>query len=359
MAYVPNDITVFTAAYSGIISGFAASGRWIEDAAPGDYAPYAMISGAFAISFDQAWELNPDTDPPDTLQVFIIEKACKAVWENRFTEMTTETLTPSTFTQLCNSIIALIIAGEGYFSGQGITPLPWPGGGVQSVSAGTNVTITGTAENPIVNAGSDNGATGATGPAGTAGAAGAAGATGATGVGGGGATGATGAAGATGPGGGATGATGAAGATGPGGGATGATGPSGTQGASAVFTNGSLIDFSTGTTITVATGSVTVGASGKAYMSTFMAFHYQPSGANDQMDVDMYVDAALVQSVGITQFTAGEGVGYDTSFAWSELVTGLSPGAHTFHFEVTTFSPLPTVAQIGAGGANVTVVPVA
>jgi len=184
MSYVPNDITVFTAAYSGIISGFAASGRWIEDAVPGDYAPYAMISGAFAISFDEAWEVSPDTTPPDTLEVLIIEKACKAVWENRFTEMTTETLTPSTFTQLCNSIIALIIAGEGYFTGQGITPNPWPSG-----SGG-------------------GGATGATGPAGATGPSGAHGATGV------GATGASGAAGATGPVG-ATGPAGAQGATGP------------------------------------------------------------------------------------------------------------------------------------------------
>jgi|ERR1700690_1575047 len=370
MSYVPNDVLVYTAAYSGVISGFAASGRVILDHTVADYGKNAVIAGAFAASFDTAWEINPDTNPPDTLEVFIIEKACKAVWENRDTELTSETLLPESFTTICEAIIALIIAGEGYFTSQGITPPPWPvsgtgtvtsvsagpgisisgnpdvnptvnNTGVLTVRAGTNVTLGGSAQNPIINATGGVGATGATGA---------------------GATGATGAAGATGPGGGATGATGPAGATGPGGGATGAsgaTGPSGSQGASNFFDNGALVDFSAGTPETVAIGSVIVGASGKAYMSVFIAFHYQPNGANNNMDVDMYVDATLIQSVAITQFTAGEDVGFDTSFAWSELITDLTPGSHTFSFIVTAFPPLPTVAEIGAGGANVSIIPVA
>jgi len=373
MSYVPNNVLVYVAAYSGVISGFAASGRVILDPTVGDYGKNAVIAGAFAASFDTAWEVNPDTDPPDTLQVFIIEKACKAVWESRDTELTTETLDPDSFTTICEAIIALIIAGEGYFTSQGITPPPWPGGGgtvtsvsagpgisitgdptidptvnntgVLTVRAGTNITLGGSAQNPIINA--------------TGGAAGATGATGA------GATGASGTVGATGPGGGATGATGPQGATGPGAGATGATGaagatgPSGSQGSSNVFDNGSLIDFSGGGDTVVAIGSVIVGASGKAYMSVFLPFHYQPNGANNNMDVDMFVDATLIQSVAITQFTAGEGVGFDTTFAWSELIIDLTPGSHTFSFRVTAFPPLPTVAEIGAGAANVSIIPVA
>jgi hypothetical protein len=376
MSYVPNDVLVYTAAYSGVISGFAASGRVILDHTVADYGKNAVIAGAFAASFDTAWEINPDTNPPDTLEVFIIEKACKAVWENRDTELTSETLLPESFTTICEAIIALIIAGEGYFTSQGITPPPWPvsgtgtvtsvsagpgisisgnpdvnptvnNTGVLTVRAGTNITLGGSAQNPIINAVGSAGATGATG-AGATGATGAAGAAGATGPGGG-ATGATGPQGATGPGAGATGATGAAGAT----------GPSGSQGASNVFDNGSLIDFSGGGDTVVAIGSVIVGASGKAYMSVFLPFHYQPNGANNNMDVDMFVDATLIQSVAITQFTAGEDVGFDTTFAWSELLIDLTPGSHTFSFNVTAFPPLPTVAEIAAGAANVSVIPVA
>jgi hypothetical protein len=391
MSYTPNDVLVFTAAYSGVISGFAASGRVILDATVADYGKNAVIAGAFAQSFDQAWEINPDTNPPDTLEVFIIEKACKAVWENRDTELTTETLEPASFTQICEAIIALILAGEGYFSAQGITPPPWPTGGttttvhagtgitiggtttdpivnnigvlsvapgtgigitgsgphpvisntgVLAVAAGTNVTITGTAQDPIINAtGGTTGATGATG------------AQGATGPGSG-ATGATGPAGPTGPGGGAT------GATGPGG-ATGATGPSGSQPAAAVFMNGSDIDFSGGTAVTVATGSVTVGASGKAFMAVFAPYTYEPNGELNQININMYVDGGLVESVPLTQFPEGEEVTYQESFAWSQLITGLSAGAHTFSFQAQAFTPLPTVATIPAGQANVSVIPTA
>jgi hypothetical protein len=295
VSYTPNDKTVFTAAYSGVLSGFAASGRLLTDTDLAVYSKYAVIAGAFAQSFDEAWEVSPDTVPPNTLQVFIIETACKAVWENRDTELSTETLLPSTFTEQCNALIALVLSGGAYFTAQGISPNVWPSGsgsgtvtavlpgtgiditgpianptvnnmGVLEVLPGTNVSITGTAQNPIVNStagggatgasgatgpagatgagatgatgtqgatGPGAGSTGATGPAGPTGAGGTAGATGATGAG---ATGATGSQGATGPGAGATGATGA---TGPGGtGATGATGPAGSGATGAIGATG-------------------------------------------------------------------------------------------------------------------------
>ena len=102
------------------------------------------------------------------------------------------------------------------------------GGYVKSVSAGTGVSVTGTASDPIVSATipvGPTGATGATGATGPTGSTGATGPTGATGIGVAGPTGATGATGATGP----TGATGA-GATG----ATGATGAAGLNGSAGV-----------------------------------------------------------------------------------------------------------------------------
>jgi hypothetical protein len=290
MGYTPNDVLVYTAAYSGVISGFAASGRIILDPVVADYGNYAVIAGSFAASFDEAWEINPDTDPPDTLEVFIIEKACKAVWENRFTELTSETLDPATFTTICNAIIALIIAGEGYFEGQGITPPPWGGGGgtgtvtsvsgglgieitgdptvdptvvntgVLAITAGTNITLGGTAQDPIINA-SGGGATGATGPTGSTGSLGATGATGAGVTGATGANGATGSLGATGAtGAGVTGATGANGATGSLG-ATGATGAGVTGATGAAGATGSL--GATGATGAGATGATgTMGATG-------------------------------------------------------------------------------------------------
>jgi hypothetical protein len=145
--YTPINLTVYTAAYSGAVSGLVGSSRWLLDTASADYAGFASIAGAFAESFDLVWETSPDTNPPDTLQVFIIEKACKAVWESRDTLVNTTTLNPNTFTRVSEAIIALILASETYFTGQGITPAPWPSG-------------------------SGDGATGATGPVGATGPAG-------------------------------------------------------------------------------------------------------------------------------------------------------------------------------------------
>ena len=287
MSYTPNDKTVFTAAYSGVLSGFAASGRLLTDTNLAVYSKYAVIAGAFAQSFDEAWEVSPDTVPPNTLQVFIIETACKAVWENRDTELSTETLLPATFTDQCNALISLVLSGDAYFTAQGITPNAWPSGsggvmavfpgtgidvtgpasiptvtntGVLAVLPGTNVSITGTAQNPIVNSTAGDGATGASGATGPAGATGA------------GATGATGSQGATGPGAGSTGATGPAGPTGAGGtvgatgatgaGATGATGSQGATGPGAGATGATGATGPGGTGATGATGPAGSGATG-------------------------------------------------------------------------------------------------
>lgn len=152
MPYSPSNLTVFTTAYSGVISGFAASGRRILDPTVSDYSPYAMIAGAFAQAFDTQWAISPDV-APDTLQVFIIEKATKAVWEGRDTALNTETLTPSSYTALCKAIIALVIASENYFSSQSITPNPWPSGGtgtVTAVEAGAGISVMGPGATPTV-----------------------------------------------------------------------------------------------------------------------------------------------------------------------------------------------------------------
>jgi hypothetical protein len=178
LGYTPINLTVFTAAFSGAVSGLAGSQRWLQDIVETDYAGFASISGAFAASFDEAWEVDPDTNPPNTLQVFVIEKTCKAVWESRGTEVNIQTLSISTFTELCKAIIALVLASDDYFVAQGITPDPWPSGsgtitevaagtgisvstvgsvatvsntGVLALTAGLNVSITGTAQNPVIN----------------------------------------------------------------------------------------------------------------------------------------------------------------------------------------------------------------
>jgi hypothetical protein len=155
--YTPVNLTVYTAAYSGAVSGLVGSSRWLLDSTIADYGGFTRIAGAFAMSFDLAWEADPDTNPPDTLQVFVIEKTCKAVWEDRDTLANAKNTNSSTFTQVSEAIIALILASQEYFSGQGITPAPWPsgsgGGGVTAVLPGVGIGITGPIDTPTVNNG--------------------------------------------------------------------------------------------------------------------------------------------------------------------------------------------------------------
>ena len=175
MSYTPNDLTVYSASYSGAFSGLTVSGRWIEDTAQGDYSGFALISGAFAQEFDTQWAISPDTIPPNTLQVFIIFQACKGLWDSRNSEVTSTTLNPSEYSEVIGALITTIKASDAYVAAQGITPNPWPtgggGGGVDSVIAGTAISITGSSTNPVVNnigvtaavAGTGIGVSGATG----------------------------------------------------------------------------------------------------------------------------------------------------------------------------------------------------
>jgi hypothetical protein len=124
--YTPINVTVYTAAFSGAISGLVGSSRWLEDGVQEDYAGFTEIAGAFAKSFDEVWEINPNTNPPNTLQVFIIEKTCKAVWESRNARPNSSTTDSSTFTIVSEAIVALVLASDSYFSNQGIVPNQWP-----------------------------------------------------------------------------------------------------------------------------------------------------------------------------------------------------------------------------------------
>jgi hypothetical protein len=179
--YSPINLTIYTAAYSGVISGLSASGRILLDTDDDDYAAFTTIAGTFAESLDIAWAAGPATNPPNTLQVFEIEKTCKGVWESRSPELNTATLDTSSFAETCNAIVALVEASSSYFASQGITPAAWPSGsgsgsvtvvtagtgisitgtptvdpqvnntGVLGITAGLNCTVTGTAQNPIIN----------------------------------------------------------------------------------------------------------------------------------------------------------------------------------------------------------------
>ena len=119
--YVPNNMSIFIAAYAGAISGMAVAEKVLTDEIPADYDAISAVAGAFAKSFDTEWALRPTT----LLDVSIVEEACEGTWEGRYPSTTNPSFTnPATYTDQCQAIIALITSSGAYFTGQGIVVPP-------------------------------------------------------------------------------------------------------------------------------------------------------------------------------------------------------------------------------------------
>ena len=134
MAYIPQNLMVFTAAFSGAIAGMGASDRNPSDPNPADYDGLATVAGAFAQSFDTEWALSPTSE----LDLETIQEITEVVWQDRAPQATAPVLNPdnftwstnvasaqtnpNTYTDLCRALIAIVRSGEAYFTSQGIIP---------------------------------------------------------------------------------------------------------------------------------------------------------------------------------------------------------------------------------------------
>lgn len=128
MSYTPVNSQIFFAAYSGALAGMVVSNRVPTDtnAASTANVGNAAVAGAFAQSFDTAWANAADAN---LLDVLATRHMCSMVWESRAPQaLVTPSLTPSSYTTLCNALIAIIGAATTYMSGQGIA-IPANGGG--------------------------------------------------------------------------------------------------------------------------------------------------------------------------------------------------------------------------------------
>lgn len=125
MAYIPINVDVYTAAFSGAIAGMAVSG-WITDPTSADYADVCVIAGAFAQQFDVVWN---DATQIDNLEY----KAITSVSQNQFSGRgpgplaSTSFQSPTYWDEAARACAALVIACEAFFTGQGINP-GTPGG---------------------------------------------------------------------------------------------------------------------------------------------------------------------------------------------------------------------------------------
>lgn len=126
MSYVPSNLQVFTAAYSGAIAGMVLGARSIKDTNAADYANQATIAGAFAQALDTAWGPSRATTLLDTNG---INAACQSYWQTTQPDQSAAShYTATRWAATALAILAPITAAESYFATQGIVPPVVPGG---------------------------------------------------------------------------------------------------------------------------------------------------------------------------------------------------------------------------------------
>lgn len=125
MAYTPQNLQIFTAAFCGALAGMGLSDRQITSQSPATYAGLASVAGAFAQAVDTAWTSARATT---LLDVEAVQSESAAYWQERSPIPDSTNTSAATHASGALAMIATITAGEAYFSAQGITPPAIPGG---------------------------------------------------------------------------------------------------------------------------------------------------------------------------------------------------------------------------------------
>lgn len=143
MPYTPNNVDIYTAAYSGAIAGMGVSGRNPTNPDNASYQQLTELAGAFAEIVDTIWA----SASGNNLDIGVIQEACESVWQDRSPIQFLTTSTIDYITELANAVIAIVNESETYFAGQGITPNT-PGGGGSTPTGTGFVHITAGTQDP-------------------------------------------------------------------------------------------------------------------------------------------------------------------------------------------------------------------
>ena len=137
MAYIPQNVIVFTAAYAGAVSALATSGGKLSESLSADISGPVAIAGAFAQAVDEAWGTNTASQ----LDVQNIGSACAGVFLGAYPSGATAATfdTPGFWATMASAVVTLCKGSEAYFASEAITPPAWappgppgpPGQGVQ------------------------------------------------------------------------------------------------------------------------------------------------------------------------------------------------------------------------------------
>lgn len=132
MSYTPNNVCVYLSAFAGALAGLAATGKYLTDASEGDYALPAEQADAFAQATDMAWG-NASYTNVDLQQ---IQSCSQGVWVSRSPLKNDggTSVTPSSYTGLAESVVAVVQAGTRQISSEGVDPNGCGGAGTGNAS---------------------------------------------------------------------------------------------------------------------------------------------------------------------------------------------------------------------------------
>ena len=116
MSYTPNNDSIYTAAYAGVLSGMGLFGVDTNGPANSELGGLAAVAGAFAEKVDTLY-----TDTPTDLQIALVTSLCQYVWNGKPISNAITTA-PSSYLQRAEQVISLLSASTAFFGDRGVTP---------------------------------------------------------------------------------------------------------------------------------------------------------------------------------------------------------------------------------------------
>src|SRR5260370_10099489 len=106
--YVPVNVEVYLAAYSGCIAGIGTANRVIQSIVPGDYTFINKVADAYGQSFDTIY----NKVSPNIFQLEEVQTLSEEFWVNRSPSIPGVDDVPTTYNGSCAAIKALMTQAD-------------------------------------------------------------------------------------------------------------------------------------------------------------------------------------------------------------------------------------------------------
>jgi hypothetical protein len=114
--YTPNQTSVYLKAFAGFLAGITAAAN--TDTGQGDYTLYAQMADSYAQQVDISWGITF----PTSLELAMIAQVSEAIWENRSPNSGIDAVTPGSYTQVAQAVVARVLQGNAQVVSEGINP---------------------------------------------------------------------------------------------------------------------------------------------------------------------------------------------------------------------------------------------